>query len=327
MINTSTRKRWMKNVSEFFQNVNWTNTLTFLVFLILSAIFWLMLFFQRDVEASYKIPLKYVNVPHDVVFDYALPKDIEIRVGDKGSEIFRYTFFLKDTIEIDVAHYQQERIENLQGTELTQILRTKLFKSSNLRAYYPAHISLATSKLEKKELRVVFDGEITTGRNNLIADTIEFQPETILAYGSRNQLAELSEAVTEYTQFSNLKASSLLNIKIKPIQGIKFVPNQVDAYISITEFTEQKFEIPIKVINAPPNIDVKFFPSHTEVSFSVTLEAYKKIIPEDFVIELDFTKFHENENGRVVLKLSQNPDEAHNIKLSPTSVEFLLEKK
>ncbi len=45
-------------------------------------------------------------------------------------------------------------------------------------------VSLATSRLEKKELRVVFDGEITTSRANLVADSALFVPETVIAYGS-----------------------------------------------------------------------------------------------------------------------------------------------
>ncbi|MEA4950801.1 MAG: hypothetical protein VB068_14335, partial [Petrimonas sp.] len=75
------------------------------------------------------------------------------------------------------------------------------------------------------------------------------------------------------------------------------------------------------------NIDVKFFPSQTEVSFSVTLEEYKKIAPEDFEVELDYKKFFKNETGRVDLELSKSPPAIRNVKLSPSSIEFLLESK
>lgn len=311
----------------FFSNVNWKNTLVFLGFLVLAFIFWLMLFFQRDIEATYRLPLKYTNIPHDVVFDNPLPANIEVRLGDKGSEIFRYTFFLNDSIEIDIAKYKEESVNNLQGSELTQLIRTQLSQSTDLRAYYPVNISLATSRLEKKELNVVFDGVISTSRSNLIADSATFIPETVTAYGSKTQLAELSAATTEYTLFNNLKATSQLIVRINPVAGVKFVPEQVEIYIPVLEFTERKFEVPITVRNTPDNIDVKFFPSQTEVSFSVTLEEYKKIAPEDFKVELDYRKFHNNENGRVELDLTQSPPVIRNVKLSPSSVEFLLESR
>ncbi|MDO5664773.1 MAG: YbbR-like domain-containing protein [Bacteroidia bacterium] len=323
----STKDKWIPKIRSFFSNLNWKNILLFFGFFILAFIFWLMLFFQRDIEATYKIPLRYTNIPDDVVFNTSLPNDIEIRLADKGSEIFRYTFTLKDSIEIDIAKYKEDRINNLQGTELTQLIRAQLSQSTNLKAYYPINISLATSKLQKKELKVVFDGVISTSRNNLVTDSATFLPKTVTAYGSQSQLAEISTAVTEYTLFNNLKATSQLKVKIMPVSGIKFIPDEVEIYISVLEYTERKFEVPITVRNVPDNIDVKFFPSQTEVSFSVTLEEYKKIIPEDFKVELDYRKFFKNENGRVDLELSENPSAIRNTKLSPSSVEFLLESR
>lgn len=323
----STKDRWITKIRSFFSRLNWKNILLFCGFFILAFIFWLMLFFQRDIEATYKIPLKYTNIPDDVVFDAALPDDIEIRVADKGSEIFRYTFTLNDSIEIDIARYKEERINNLQGTELMQLIRKKLSQSTNLKAYYPINISLATSKLQKKELKVVFDGIIATSRSNLVADSATFLPGTVTAYGSQSQLSEISSAVTEYTLFNNLKATSQLKVKIMPVSGVKFIPDEVEVYIPVLEYTERKFEVPVTARNVPDNIDVKFFPSQTEVSFSVTLEEYKKIAPEDFEVELDYKKFFKNEDGRVDLELSASPSPIRNVKLSPSSVEFLLESR
>lgn len=323
----STKDKWITKTKLFLSRLNWKNILVFFGFFILAFIFWLMLFFQRDTEATYKIPLKYTNIPNDVVFNTSLPNDIEIRVADKGSEIFRYAFVFNDSIEIDINKYKEERINNLQGTELTQLIRTKLSQSSNLKAYYPINISLATSKLQKKELKVVFDGVISTNRSNLVADSATFLPETVMAYGSQSQLSELSAAITEYTLINNLKATSQLKVNIMPVSGVKFIPNEVEIYIPVLEYTERKFEVPITVKNVPDNIDVKFFPSQTEVSFSVTLDDYKKIAPEDFEIKLDYKKFFKNENGRVDLELSDNPSVIRNVRLSPSSVEFLLESK
>ncbi len=323
----STKDKWIPKIRSFLSRLNWKNILIFFGFFILAFIFWLMLFFQRDIEATYKIPLKYTNIPNDVIFNTSLPNDIEIRVADKGSEIFRYAFVFNDSIEIDIDKYKEEQINNLQGTELTQLIRTKLSQSSNLKAYYPINISLATSKLQKKELKVVFDGVISTNRSNLVADSATFLPETVTAYGSQSRLSEISSAITEYTLFNNLKATSQLKVNIMPVSGVKFIPDEVEIYIPVLEYTERKFEVPITVRNVPDNIDVKFFPSQTEVSFSVTLDDYKKIAPEDFEIELDYKKFFKNENGRVELELSDNPLVIRNVKLSPSSVEFLLESK
>lgn len=309
----------------FFSAVPWKNLLSFLFFLMLAFIFWLTLFFKRNVEGSYKIPLKYINVPEDVVFDTEPPKFIEVRVADKGSEIFRYDLFPKDTIAINMAEYADNKNNIIQGSQYQQLLISHFSQNSKILGYFPLSISLATSKLESKKLLVVFDGEITTNRANLVADSATFLPETVIAYGANKSLSEIKNAITEYTVFNNLKATSQLPIHIKPIEGIKFVPNTVDIYIPIEEYTERTFEIPITAKNLPHGMDVKFFPSRTTVSFSVTLDEYKKISEDDFQVQLNYVDFHSNKDGRVELTLTHVPPTVRNPRISPNSVEFLFE--
>jgi len=303
----------------------WKNLFSFLFFLLLAFIFWLTLFFERSVEGTYRIPIKYVNIPDNVVFDSDPPKFIEVRVNDRGSAIFRYDLFLRDSLEIDVEENRKSKTGNLQGAQLQQLIESRLYPSSKILGYYPMTISLNTSKLESKKLSVMFDGAITTSRANLVADSATFLPETVMAYGSKKQLSELSKAVTEYTVFDNLKATSQLPIKIKAVLGVKFVPNKVDIYIPIEEFTEKSFEIPVKAKNMPQGMDVKFFPSQVNVLFSVTIEEYKKISADDFSIVLDYNKFNKNKNGRVDLELTHSPSTVRSVRISPTSVEFLFE--
>ena len=312
----------------FFSTFPWINALFFLFFLLLAFIFWLMLFFQKEnVEGTYRIPIKYTHIPEDVVFDQPLPEYIEISIADNGAEIFRLDVTRKDSLEINVAEMIEGGNTILQGDQYRQLIRAQLSPSTNIRGYYPMVISLATSKLQRKVLQVVFDGEITTSRANLVADSAVFIPETVTAYGSRQSLDNLEKAFTEYTLFKNLKATSQLPITINPVEGVKFIPDKVEIYIPIEEYTERTFEVPITVVRMPKELDVKFFPSRASVSFSVTLEEYKKIAQEDFEIELDYRDFHTNDDGRVELKLTKTPASIHNIRISPSLVEFLFENR
>lgn len=321
-------QKWRPKVDVFFSTFQWKNMLFFLFFLVLAFIFWLMLFFQKtSVEGTYRIPLKYTNVPEDVVFDHELPEYIEVTVTDKGSEIFQLDVTRRDSLEINVTALSEVGTTVLQGDQYRQLILSKLSSSSVIRGYYPMNISLATSKLESKKLTVVFDGEITTSRANLVADSAIFIPETVMAYGSRQSLDLLESAVTEYTLFKNLKATSQLPININPVEGVKFSPSQVEIYVPIEEYTEHVFDVPIVASHLPKGLDVKFFPSRATVTFSVTLEEYKKIVPEDFEITLDYRKFHDNEGGRVSLELTKSPSTVVNPRISPTSVEFLFESK
>lgn len=321
-------REWMPKIKDYFSTFPWKNMFSFLFFLIMAFIFWLMLFFQKEnVEGTYRFALKYTNIPEDVVFNNPLPQFIDISISDNGSEIFKLDITKKDSLEIDVSEITEGGTNILQGEEFRQLLSSQFATSTRIRGYYPMTVSLATSKLESKELKVTFDGEITTSRANLMADSIIFIPASVMAYGSKESLSNLNTAITEYTIFKNINATSQLPITIYPVEGVKFSPTEVDIYIPVVEYTEQSFEIPIKATHLPRNLDVKFFPSRATVSFSVTLDAYREITPEDFAIELDYRSFRENENGRVELIVTKKPGSIVDPKISPTSVEFLFENR
>lgn len=321
-------REWKPKIEDYFSTFPWKNMFSFLFFLTMAFIFWLMLFFQKEnVEGTYRFPIKYTNIPEDVVFNNPLPQFIDISISDNGSEIFKLDISKKDSLEIDVSEITDGGTNILQGEQFRQLLSSQFATSTRIRGYYPMTISLATSKLESKELKVIFDGEVTTSRANLVADSIVFIPTTVMAYGSKESLNNLNAAKTEYTIFKNINATSQLPISIYPVEGVKFSPTEVEIYIPIVEYTEQSFEIPIKATHVPRDLDVKFFPSRAKVSFSVTLEDYRKIAPEDFAIELDYRSFHKNENGRVELTVTKKPASIIDPKISPTSVEFLFENR
>ena len=319
-------REWKPKVTDFFSTFPWKNTFTFLFFMLMAFIFWLMLFFQKEnVEGTYRFAIKYTNIPEDVVFNNPLPHYIDISISDNGSEIFKLDITKKDTLEIDVNESTKDGTTILQGDQFRQLLSSQFATSTRIRGYFPMTINLATSKLESKELKVKFDGEITTSRANLVADSVSFIPSTVMAYGSKESLKNLSSAITEYTIFKNITATSQLPINLYPIEGIKFSPAEVEIYIPVIEFTEQSFDVPVLANHLPKNLDVKFFPSRATVSFSVTLEEYREIAPEDFAIELDYRTFNENKDGRVELKLTKKPSSIVDPKISPTTVEFLFE--
>lgn len=311
-----------------FSGVSWSKVLPFFLFLIVAFVFWLLIFFERNTEGNYTIPIKYVNMPKQEVFVDPVPQHIDLRVRDLGSELFRYSFFKKrDSLLIDVAEAQKSNDARLQGNELTQLIRSKLAVNTQLVGYMPASISLKTSKLQSKTVPVVFDGEMRTSAGHLVIDSISIIPSEATVFGTPEQLVNITNIVTEYSVFENLKATSQLSAKIKAIEGVSIEPKEVDIYIPIHEFTERQFEIPIIATDKPETINVRFFPSRARVTFSVTLDDYKKIVPEDFEIKISYNSLKQIEGDQVELELSKFPPSIKNPHITPAMVEFLFERK
>lgn len=318
----------MDEIQSIFTKIDWKKVLPFFLFLILAFTFWLLIFFQRNVEGNYRIPLKYVNIPKEQVFVDQTPQYIDLRIRDQGSGLFNYYFFKKkDSLIINVEEIQKDNNKKLQGNLLTQLIRTKLSSNTELIGYAPATISVETAKLQSKTVPVMFDGEMRTSGGHLVIDSISIIPNEVKVLGTDEQLLNITQVVTEYSVFENLKATSQLEAKIKIPEGVKVVPNRVEIYIPIHEFTERQFEIPITVSNQPEDMDIKFFPSKVHVTFAVTLDDYKKIVEEDFEIKINYNELKEKEGDQVELKLSQFPSSIKNPHISPGVVEFLFERK
>lgn len=308
-------------------DINWGKVLPFFLFLILAFIFWMFLFFEQKTDGSHRIPIKYVNMPEDEVFVEAPPTHIDLKIRDHGSELFRYLFRKRDSLHINVTQAKGRNSSNLQGNELTQLIHTKLFPSTDMIGYLPASIPIKTSKLDSKTVPIFFDGEMRTNASHLVIDSISIIPNEVKLLGSKEQLRNISKIVTEYTVFENLKATSQLPAKVKTIEGVTIEPNVVDIYIPIYEFTERQFEVPILSKNSPSSLDVKFFPSRAKVTFFVTLDDYKRINPEDFEIVIDYNTLRKTENDQINLKLTKYPSSIQNPKITPQTVEFLFEYK
>ena len=311
-----------------FSKTDWATVIPFFLFLILSFIFWLILFFQKEAEGDYKMPLKYTNIPVDEVFVDTPPDYIQLRVKDFGSKLFRYYFFnKKDSLIIDVEKTQKENNLELQGNQLIQLVKTKLYANTEVTGFMPSRIRLKTSKLESKIVPVVFDGETRTSGGHLVVDSISIIPNEVNLYGTSEQLEGITQITTEYSVFENLKATSQLKARLKAIDGVIIKPNEVEVYIPVQEFTERQFEINITVINVPEDLDVKFFPSKVKITFSATLEDYKKIVPEDFEVELEYNSLKKAQTDQVDLNLTKMPPSILNPHISPAVVEFLFERK
>ena len=145
--------------------------------------------------------------------------------------------------------------------------------------------------------------------------------------GTSEQLKEITQVATEYSVFENLKATSQLKAKLKSIEGVTIRPSEVEVYIPVHEFTERQFEINITASNEPDDVNVKFFPSKVKITFSVTLEDYKKIAPEDFEIDINYIELSKAQSDQIELKLSKFPESIINPHISPSVVEFLFERR
>ena len=74
--------KWVKSRNKLYALLRSDRSreiLTFMFFLVISFIFWVLQSLNEDVESSFSLNVKYVNVPEKVVFTNKLPDEIDVR--------------------------------------------------------------------------------------------------------------------------------------------------------------------------------------------------------------------------------------------------------
>ena len=112
---------------------------TFMFFLTLSAIFWLILTLNEDYEKELKIPVRIVNLPRNVMLTSASIDTVRATVNDKGWVLLNYMFGeYKQQVKIDFKSYDKTYGKGIvPNADLKRAIEQCLESSSKVTAVKP----------------------------------------------------------------------------------------------------------------------------------------------------------------------------------------------
>jgi hypothetical protein len=318
-----------QKVRTFFKTISWKKILTFMFFVLLSSVFWMMQVYRQKYEATITIPVKYVNVPDSIVFEDELPATVYARIKDDGATLLRYYLIRRnDSLIVDVRDIiNNSQEKEIQGQNLEQLIRTKLFASTELISYSPSRMSYIYSLSHSKILSVIYNGSVTLDAGYMLDGDLTTTPDSVMVYGSRAMLDTLYYAYTVSDTLTHVKSRKSIKIKINPIPGVKFVPDEVELNISVDEFTLKKVEVPVECVNLPNNLNIKFFPSSVTVPFYVGLKRFDNITSDNFRITIDYDDIKDLKDVSIPVQITESPDYIRTQIPIPAEVEYVLEQR
>lgn len=328
---SNTTDEILAKVKVFFKRIPWKKILTFLFFVFLSSIFWMMQIYRQKFEATFVIPIKYTNVPDSIVFSNDLPMSINTRIKDDGASLFKYYFTKrKDSLNINIRELiSRTQTPTIDGRLFDQLIRSKLFITTELISYSPAQVSYSYAILHQKKLPVIYDGYINLASGYIIDGDFVINPDSVYAYGSKAALDTLFFAHTTTDTVMNVNSSRKIAVPIQATDGVKYIPNTIELSIPVDEFTQKDIEVPIVCVNVPKNMNVKFFPSSVKVPIFVGLRRFNDINDNDFQIKVDYNEINEikNVSSSISVRITESPDYVRTKPPIPSEVEFVLEQE
>jgi hypothetical protein len=319
----------LQRVRIFFRKIKWKKVLAFSFFVFIASILWFMQIYDQYFETSFYIPIKYESVPDSIVFNNSLPDKIKVKVRDYGRSIFHHYLEKQDTLRIDVSEILDNELANksIQGGILESYINHAIPQTAQLRGYEPALITFSYSALQSQKIPVIFDGQVNLSPGYFLNGDIRISPETIMAYGTRADLAKLTYAYTTGDTLNGLESNRKISFDLVDKKNIKYSPHSVDVYIPVEAFQQKKIEVPVKCLNLPDNMIVKFFPSGVSLSFFVGVSISDSVNLNDFSVGVDYNGIKNSKSISVPVRVTESPPYAKNLTLDPPEVEYIFEYK
>ena len=149
----------LADIKAFLHRQRWKEALIFSCFVLLSFGFWLLQSLQQEYETVMSIPLRYNNVPEDIIFTNKVPQEISIRIKYKGSALLNYMIGQKfRSITIDMTGASKETGKFVVDKKKIEAeIQKQVLATTTLYSIEPQSFTLRYGMRQSREFPVVFE--------------------------------------------------------------------------------------------------------------------------------------------------------------------------
>ncbi len=318
-------RHYLLKLKSFFLS---KDVLSFLLFLLLSASFWFVNVLDKVRETTIEVPVRYVSVPQNIEFTNNVPISVKVSIRDNGKELLNYSRRNIKPIAINFnRQFYQKGTIVISPEEIRQVLSSYFAPSTAILQIQPDSLIVDYRKLESRNIPVKLDANISLAHQYVLGENVEIEPSNVAVIGAGQMFESLNFVKTELLELHNLKDTVSRVVKLKPLAGMRFIPNEVKVKLLVERFTEKKIKVPVTVINCPDDLVLRVFPSQVELSFNVAMSRFSNVNVSSIRVVFDYNQLNGNNKTKYTLKVEYDEALIKNLRVSPSEVEYLIEEK
>ena len=134
------------------------------------------------------------------------------------------------------------------------------------------------------------------------------EPDSIWVYGVSQKVDTLKGLFIESLSNDYIENDINENVKLLPINQIKYETEKVLLKTVVKRFTEKSFETLINIKNLPDSLAIKLFPQSLKVTFLVLIDKAEGISAGDFKFVCDFNKAQTTKKNTLDVFLDIEPE-------------------
>ncbi len=302
--------------------------LTFLFFLLLSASFWFFQAINETYDREFNVPLQLTDIPKNAVITTELPSHLRITLRDRGFMLYRYLYTRRfPTVRVkfdDVATADGHVV--LSTADLLKGVVASLESGTQVVSTRPESVEFYYNYGQSKRVPVIVQGRFVPDSTFTLL-SVDVEPRMVTVYASKRILDTLSAAYLVPSVVHHLRDSvTTLRRPFVRIPGVKYEPVQATLTLFTDRMVEKTVDVPIHGVNFPGTKTLRTFPAKVKVSFQVGMSRYTKVTADDFVLVVNYADLLNDSDNVCDLSLKSLPSGVRHARISPMSVEYVIEE-
>ena len=311
-----------------FSSVN-KQFLTFLFFLALSGVFWLILTLNETYEREFKVAVSITHVPKNVVLTSDETDTVRVTLRDKGWVLLGYVLGKEqNAVKVPFKTYaRQDGVGSIGASDLRNLIYQRIEASSKITSTKPERLDFSYNYGEHKRVPLRWTGRVIPEQLYFISQ-VQYWPDSIDIYASKEKLDSIHEVYTEPLNYAGFRDTLTIHCHVAKQRDIKMVPEQVKVAFYTDVLTEESMDgVPIRCINMPEGKVLRTFPPKVKVHFVTGVSQFRSLKPEDFVVIADFREIMQKPSEKCNIYLQSSPHGISRATLDVKQVDYLIEEE
>ena len=316
----------LANVKQKVTSAKGRSIFTFIIFLIISTIFWFMMALNETKQRDYRLQVEIVDIPMGTTFLTQPPQYIDVSVKDKGRALIKYDWGTPPKVRIRYSDFIKRSNSHIVINQemLSNNIRNSFGSGCEILSIRPDSINVATTTRPGDRLPIFFDISATTQPQYIAYGDLKCDFDSVTIYSLNGIPSSMVNVSTEHISLRNLTDTTTIEVALKAPAATRVEPAKVSVTIPVEPLVAKKRIIPIQVTNLPRNVSIHIFPANVELNYLVPMSMFKNDNATPVAV-IDYRSI-DTTTATARVNMAQIPDYYHNIDCSPSEVEYLIEQ-
>lgn len=299
------------------------NLSVIIISVIFSIIIWGSISLSSDYFAVIEVPLKIINIPKGFSSGSVMPDKILLKVKSKGWKLISMNVASPSEFVVPISVDSGLKFINL-NNYLSE--NNWLSEGMQVMDIIPDTISFYIESITTKKLPIEANLNLNFKTGYGLASEIKFIPDSIMVSGPKSILKKMKSILTERKTYNNLSEKIVERIEVKKLRGFSYSADNLLMSLDVQAIIDKSFEeIPVKVLNVPPDREVVLIPNSITVSVIGGIEVLGKLSEYDFSASIEYSEVVVDSTGTVAPEIDF-PDNTQLIYIKPERLRYVITK-